>query len=1165
MRSSTLHLNLNPILDEGAPTSTGGLTEATQMCDMIGMPLRLEAPRADYLHGWGIGCADARPIINSWDMNVNDINGKATTFTFDLMKGESPLIIGLDVKKYAITDNTSKPPCMRFKRPTDNDYRQFNTYIEPDDSDNNRIRLEIIPHSRSTVQTLMANDDRTDISLAKRLHRFTHASDEEMRRILTDANKMTPGLGDACTKVRQACDICASTGTPVPRRKISITHVNSAFNNEVQADFVTILIREERYEVLNIIDTGTRYGERVIAHNHRGDTMMNLFENEWIYHHGPPISFSADPEFGKGFFKKFLSSHGITLHTRPSRSSSKNGKVERNNGLFKNIINRLSKEITSATPSTLVARASFMANLFHGSSTLSAFQLARGYTPSIVGIPSTKVPEEMIQAHVENMANRAIQTILRSRLHETTRPSQLPAGTPVWVYFKTSKQNEPVRWIKATVADAGPHVVQCRRSIKGPPLTVSYEDIRIAPRGALTDELLSQSLEEAMADTSIVDDQSEDEERLPDNPPTEDNQSMDDIQDNEPPGPTLEPVPTQEETERPSTLANTDTLVHDIFGSEDGDDEQITKRTVTGTKTVQSMFTTPMTGSPEEDIGTSTPKDPPEGYTLTSDEQTVLKGIHDILGNEQVNKSKIGFAPPWVIEKAMKKEVQENWDTAYVTIKETDIPRSENIIGAHFVFKIKQEEDGTRRLKARLCPHGNRDKLKDEVRKDSATAQFDIIRLMISIIVILGFRMGIIDVKGAYLQSGNIRRKIYVRPPAEIPNTRGQLWLLTKLPYGITEAGRQWQKSVETWLIGTAGFERVFGVSQLFVKRGDKGKINMIVSKVTDDILMGGSVKHMEEFATMMKKRYEISKTIIDGIINFNGCRLSQDFGGKVEMSMEAYMASIKPIPVQPGRRKQPDCRATESEIESYRSLAGAMIWAGSGALPQAAYIGSAMQQQVPSLKVRDICEGNGMLKEMRDLKPIISFPRPSDKVKKVSIRSFSDAAFNITKKSQYGQTGIIIGLEYESENDEKVYHIVDWASVKQKRVSYSSYGAEILACTEADDRGFNIKMAIQSLTTDNTHVPHVLSIDSKGLYDTITTLHEGREYRLRQTVQRIRDSFESGELDTLRWVQGIVNIADALTKRNTTMHRMLNRIAVNGKLELPTHKSFELHSKEWT
>lgn len=72
-----------------------------------------------------------------------------------------------------------------------------------------------------------------------------------------------------------------------------------------------------------------------------------------------------------------------------------------------------------------------------------------------------------------------------------------------------------------------------------------------------------------------------------------------------------------------------------------------------------------------------------------------------------------------------------------------------------------------------------------------------------------------------------------------IPGKRGKMWKLKSLHYGITEAGRHWQKVNEKWLIDEAGFERVFGVSNLFVKRYTEGDIRMIVSKITDDIKMG--------------------------------------------------------------------------------------------------------------------------------------------------------------------------------------------------------------------------------------------------------------------------------------------------------------------------------------
>lgn len=67
------------------------------------------------------------------------------------------------------------------------------------------------------------------------------------------------------------------------------------------------------------------------------------------------------------------------------------------------------------------------------------------------------------------------------------------------------------------------------------------------------------------------------------------------------------------------------------------------------------------------------------------------------------------------------------------------------------------------------------------------------------------------------------------------------------------------------------GFERVFGVKQLLVMRGQMGAIKMVVSKIKYEILMGGSVTQTEEIAEIIRKRFDIRKVIIDGAINFIG------------------------------------------------------------------------------------------------------------------------------------------------------------------------------------------------------------------------------------------------------------------------------------------------------
>ena len=132
-----------------------------------------------------------------------------------------------------------------------------------------------------------------------------------------------------------------------------------------------------------------------------------------------------------------------------------------------------------------------------------------------------------------------------------------------------------------------------------------------------------------------------------------------------------------------------------------------------------------------------------------------------------MTKRKLELAPPWILEQAFTKEYQSNWTDAFETTHERDVPDNANIITSHVVYKLKPSELGEREMKSRIVPHGNRDDEKNSIRKDSAMAQLGIVRLLLSIVTFLGMRLAMADIKGAYLQSGPIKRDIYVRPPLE--------------------------------------------------------------------------------------------------------------------------------------------------------------------------------------------------------------------------------------------------------------------------------------------------------------------------------------------------------------------------------------------------------------
>lgn len=67
--------------------------------------------------------------------------------------------------------------------------------------------------------------------------------------------------------------------------------------------------------------------------------------------------------------------------------------------MFKEVLKRISIENTSASAHILVARASFLINMFHGGATMSRFHLARVFSPSLLGILKSDISKELMMAH----------------------------------------------------------------------------------------------------------------------------------------------------------------------------------------------------------------------------------------------------------------------------------------------------------------------------------------------------------------------------------------------------------------------------------------------------------------------------------------------------------------------------------------------------------------------------------------------------------------------------------------------------------------------------------------------------------------------------------------------------------------------------------------------
>ena len=933
------------------------------------------------------------------------------------------------------------------------------------------------------------------------------------------AGILTPVLSQALKKSVESCNSCKITGKPLHNKKVSLNKVLREFNDDVQMDFMWIK-KLTNSPILHIRDSYSGYSAALISENREMDLASYNFQINWINVNGPPTSVSADQEFDNEDFKKALKTYDISFNRRPARRHQKMGSIESSNFVLRMITEKILadedfqlKKFATKTPiEVILSKAVFVSNIMYGQKLASPFELARGFTPSIACFPKSPADETLVIAHREQVARRAIHKLLRSKRNNACLPSAFQKGDKVYFFEKQTKFG---KWILGYVQSIEDNclLISKNKYGSGKKLKVAYEDVRIYPSSVLLQEL--DDIELTSQDRDIDED--------PERDSSETDTTM--LASNEEKCEENDESHDEENNEGSQTNDESDQIVK-LNSENDKNKKEIRKK----------------------DIGETKLKTPSESETLKSGEQEVLRGIKDVIGFEPVTEAKIRFAPRWIVEKAIMSELENYTEKeAYEEVHVKSLPKDANLISSHCFFQIKYDGDeDILKLKCRLVPHGNRDKDKDEVRKDSNTAQFPVIRALLAIASFFGLRIAIIYISGAYLQAGPLPRLVYMRPPPGWSSSPLFIWKLLKPAYGLAESGRIWQLAVEKWLRENYSTETIAGFPQLFIIRKPSSRIPKLpIAKIVDDFLIAGNTPDIQSFHDNISKKFKVGRFILDKDVMFNRLNISQDANSNITISMSEYMSKINPIQVSRQRRKQQMEKCTSEERTQYLGLAGQLNWLGHGALPQASFVASRIQQYTGDLRVKHISEANQMRFALKKLKPTLTYKSPrytEETLKNSSILTFSDASQGSTT---YGQTGYVSGILFPGN----IYHIVDWHSSKQNRVSFSSMGAEIIAAADSADRSILLSYALRRILDLDEPLPLILTIDSHGLYSTITTLHEGKDYRLRPTVCRVRDSFESGELSVVQWIAGTNNIADALTKCNPVLFQKLGLVLNTGIL----------------
>lgn len=115
-------------------------------------------------------------------------------------------------------------------------------------------------------------------SLSKRIYRYWPDRFAETSNSLATGETARNNLKKFCSAIVDACDIYARTYPTLLSQKNSFSYVCEAFHEEFQIDSILTDIRNTKYFVLHIVDTGTPYPNTGIESKRSLDYIMSALK-----------------------------------------------------------------------------------------------------------------------------------------------------------------------------------------------------------------------------------------------------------------------------------------------------------------------------------------------------------------------------------------------------------------------------------------------------------------------------------------------------------------------------------------------------------------------------------------------------------------------------------------------------------------------------------------------------------------------------------------------------------------------------------------------------------------------------------------------------------------------------------------------------------------------
>ncbi|KAE8686024.1 cytochrome P450 71A9-like [Hibiscus syriacus] len=193
----------------------------------------------------------------------------------------------------------------------------------------------------------------------------------------------------------------------------------------------------------------------------------------------------------------------------------------------------------------------------------------------------------------------------------------------------------------------------------------------------------------------------------------------------------------------------------------------------------------------------------------------------------------------------------ECYDEAMQTWELAELPPGKKALHNKWIYRIKEEHDGSKRYKARLVVKGFQQKEGIDYNEIfSPVVKLSTIRLVLKIVAAENLHLEQLNVKTAFLH-GDLEEEIYMSQSEGFTEAgkKNLVCRLKKSLYGLKQAPRQWYKKFDSFM-GSSGFTRCQSDHCCYIKRFDNSFIILLL--YVDDMLVAGS--DMQEIIHLKQK-----------------------------------------------------------------------------------------------------------------------------------------------------------------------------------------------------------------------------------------------------------------------------------------------------------------------